>query len=303
MSQVIPSTQFVPLSTGVTLHTRQWPGARRPFVLLHGLSSNLRTWEQVGARLAAAGHAVVTVDQRGHGLSDKPADGYDFASITADLAALLDALELDQPFIAGQSWGGNVVLEFGARYPGRASGLAFVDGGFLDIQSRPDGDWDTIAQRLRPPDVDGTPLSTLQERIRQYNPDWTEAGIDATLANFELLPDGSVRRRLPVDKHMLILRALWEQRPPHLYGRVQEPVLICPAETGDPAWTEAKRVQVAAAHAALPRSDVHWFEHTAHDIHVHRPRELAEIMLRAHESGVWQGIERHRQPHCPMADV
>lgn len=284
----IPSnTHFVPLDTEVTLHIERWPGERRPFVLLHGLSSNLRTWQQVGNRLAMAGHAVVSVDQRGHGLSDKPADGYDFATVTADLAALLDALELRQPIIAGQSWGGNVVLEFGARYPGRARGLAFVDGGFLDMQSRSDGDWETTAERLRPPDLDGTPLSALRARIRQFNPDWSEDGIDATLANFEVLADGTARRRLPVDKHMQILRALWEQRPPQLYGLVQEPVLICPADTGDPAWIEAKRAQVAAAHAALPRSEVHWFENTAHDIHVHRPRELADLMLRSLEAGVW----------------
>ena len=63
-------------------------GVRRPFLLVHGLSSNARIWDGVGTRLAAAGHAVVAVDQRGHGRSEQVPDGYTTAQCAADLAAL-----------------------------------------------------------------------------------------------------------------------------------------------------------------------------------------------------------------------
>ena len=67
-------------------------GPRRPGVLLvHGLASNARLWDGVAARLAELGHPVAAVDQRGHGHSDKPDTGYDFATLTADLAAVIDA--------------------------------------------------------------------------------------------------------------------------------------------------------------------------------------------------------------------
>ncbi len=271
----------------------QWPGDKRAFVLLHGLSSNCATWEGVAQRLAAAGHAVITVDQRGHGLSDKPDGGYDFASVSTDLASLIERLELVRPVVAGQSWGGNVVLAFGARYPGVAHGLAFVDGGFLDMQGDYgngwDPSWEGVYERLRPHDIDGMRKADLEARIRAGNTDWPEWGVDATMRNFEWLPDGTVRRWLPISIHMQIVRALWEQRPPELYPRVQEPALVCPAEDGNPDWSERKTHQVVAAQEGLARVDVHWFHNTHHDIHIHRPDALADLMLTSLDSGIWEG--------------
>jgi pimeloyl-ACP methyl ester carboxylesterase len=285
MSEPIETQMALP--TGVQLHVRQWTGPETPFVLLHGLASNSRLWTMVARQLAAQGHGVVAVDQRGHGLSDKPPSGYDFATVTADLAALLEQLALVEPVVVGQSWGGNVVLEFGARYPGRARGLAFIDGGFLDLQMRPGGDWTTTAERLRPPHLLGTPLNQIRARIRSANPDWAEEGIDAVLDNFAIQADGTVRPWLTLENHMQILRALWEQRPRALYHQVQEPVQICVALDDNPEWAALKQQQVAAAVEGLARAEVHWFEDTHHDIHVHRPARLAEVLLGGLSNGFW----------------
>ena len=233
----------------------------------------------------------MTVDQRGHGLSDKPAGGYDFATMTADLASLIEQLELGRPIVAGQSWGGNVVLEFGARYPGMAHGLVLVDGGFLDLQGPSDNgadtSWEAVSERLRPYPLDGTPKAELEARIRAANPEWSDWGVEATLRNFEWMPDGTIRRWLSTEQHAQILRALWEQRPPHLYPQVAEPALVCPADDGNPDWVEAKKLQVAAAQQGLARVDVHWFPNTHHDIHIHRPAALADLMLDALDTGIW----------------
>ncbi len=267
-------------AASLRLHVLEWPGDGRPFVLLHGLASNATTWTAVARELAARGHRVLAVDQRGHGRSDKPDTDYDFATIVADLAGLLDALDVSDPVIAGQSWGGNVVLAFGATHRQRAHRLVFVDGGFLDLQARPGMSWERIAVDLRPPDLAGMPRTLLAERIRSFHPEWPEEGIEATLANFEALPDGTVRPWLTLDRHMLILRALWEQRPAQLYPLVDRPVTIAAAEDADnPEWLAVKRVQVAAAENGLRAVDVHWFPNTAHDIHVHRPAELAALLL------------------------
>lgn len=282
-----PTDELIALPTGIRLHVRHWFGEKRPFVLLHGLASNARLWDQVARALNANGHAVVAVDQRGHGLSDKPSSGYDFASVSADLAALLDALQLTQPILVGQSWGGNVVLDFGARYPGRAGGLAFIDGGFLDLQRRAGGDWATTAERLRPPHLIGTPIAQIRARIRNANPDWAEEGVEAVLANFALQADGTVRPQLTLENHMQILRALWEQRPPELYPLVQEAVVICVALENDPERRAAKQAQVAAAVEGLAQVTVHWFEDTHHDIHVHRPTALATLLHKAILDGFW----------------
>jgi pimeloyl-ACP methyl ester carboxylesterase len=272
--------RVVAVRDDLRLNIRQWEGKGRAFVLLHGLASNAQTWNAVARHLQAGGHAVYAVDQRGHGRSDKPDSGYDFATVTEDLLRLCDALQLDRPVVAGQSWGGNVVLEFGARYPSRAAGLVLVDGGFLDLQSRPDVTWERIADQLRPPSLAGTPRQEFAARLAQWHPDWDEEGIAGTLNNFETLPDGTIRPWLTLDRHMRILRALWDQRPPQLYGQVHTPVLIAAAEdAGNAEWMAVKHRQVAAAAAQLPQVTVRWFEDTAHYIHVHRPETLAQLML------------------------
>jgi pimeloyl-ACP methyl ester carboxylesterase len=283
-----PIENCVAIRDNLALNVRHWPGDGPPFVLLHGLASNARTWDGVAQTLAQAGHAVYAVDQRGHGRSDKPDTGYDFVTVTEDLALLLDALALETPIVAGQSWGGNVVLAFGAAYPNRARGLCFVDGGFLDLQERPENTWERVSVDLRPPNLLGTPAEGMRQRMRAYHPDWTDAGIEATLNNFEILADGTIRPRLTLDRHMQILRALWEQRPRELYGKVTAPVVICPATSrNSPEWSERKRVQVAAAAESLARVTVHWFEETDHDIHVQKPGALARVMLEELTQGIW----------------
>ncbi len=102
-----------------------WEGSGRPFLLVHGLASNALLWQGVAEHLAAAGHRVVAVDPRGHGESDAPADGYDTVTAAADLRAVSAALDLQDPVVVGQSWGGNVVLRHAELYGGvHALGVA-----------------------------------------------------------------------------------------------------------------------------------------------------------------------------------
>ena len=283
------SGQDLWIDIGIQLHIRVWNGDKAPFVLVHGLSSNCYTWEAVAEQLALAGHQVITVDQRGHGLSDKPDDDYDYATVTADLARLLIEVEVEKPIIVGQSWGGNVLLEFGARYPDIPRGLGFIDGGFLDFRANPDATWEKVSEELKPPRLVGMPREALKDRIQQMHPDWSEMGVEGTLGNFEVLPDGSVRPWLTLERHMKILRAMWEQSPAKLYPQVQSPVLICPAsDSPDSDWTKRKQKLIQIAQAGLPRSRVHWFEKSDHDIHVQRPNELANLFLHTLEQGIWQ---------------
>lgn len=274
------------LDVGIRLHVRQWPGEKRPFLLLHGLASNNRTWDAVGAILSEAGHPVVAPDQRGHGLSEKPASGYDFETITGDIKRLLDALGWSRPLVVGQSWGGNVVLEFAARHPGRAWGLGLVDGGYLDLRARPGATWERVAEELRPPNLLGTPRESLERWLRAAHPDWSPWGIEATLANFETLPDGTVRPWLSLGRHLAILRALWDEQVADLYPRVREPVLICAADRGNMEPALRDRL-IAAADAGLARSAIHRFAETDHDVHVHRPDALTGVFLEELSSGIW----------------
>ena len=84
-------------ANGVRLHTTAL-GAGPPVVMLHGLLiGSLASWYFTAAPALARTHAVQLYDLRGHGLSDRPVDGYDTATMAADLAALIG----DRPERAG----------------------------------------------------------------------------------------------------------------------------------------------------------------------------------------------------------
>jgi pimeloyl-ACP methyl ester carboxylesterase len=257
----------------VSLNVIERPGSRVPFLLVHGLASNARLWDGVGSRLEELGHRSVAVDQRGHGLSDKPDTGYDFTTITNDLAALIRAVGFDRPMVAGQSWGGNVVVELAWRYPSLVRGIACVDGGTIELSSR-FSEWEDCKAAMTPPKMAGMPLDRLETGLRKMHPDWPESGIAGTLANFEVRSDGTVAPWLTLDRHLQILRAMWEQKPSSLFPSIEVPVLLVPARGGVGGMDKSKSIEAAAA--ALRQSRVEWFD-ADHDIHAQFPVVLADL--------------------------
>lgn len=281
--------RVVRIRPDLRLAIREWrgdstnPSSAPPFLLVHGLASNARLWDGVGARLATAGHRVVAVDQRGHGRSDAPDDGYDFPTVTDDLRLLVDVCGLEGCVAVGQSWGGNVVLDAAARWANGLAGVAAVDGGTIALQDR-FPEWEECADQLAPPRFDGVLRAEMRRMLRSAHPDWPEDGIDATMGNFVERSDGTVEPHLRRDRHMRILRALWEHQPEQRYGRIDVPVMLIPADTGAAAWTADKRRDVEAAEGALPRARVRWVAGD-HDLHAQHPGVVADVLLRGVTDG------------------
>lgn len=263
---------------GIGLHVRLWGGAGdAPFVLVHGLASNARLWDGVAETLAAYGHRVAAVDLRGHGRSDKPDHGYDYPTVCADVAAVVDALGMDRPVAVGQSWGGNVVLELAARRGDDVRGVACVDGGTLDLRAR-FATWEECATTLSPPRLNGTPFAEIERTLRRMHADWPETGIQGALACFEVRPDGTVAPWLTRDRHLAILRAMWERRPGDAYAAVKVPVLLAPAAEDESDWTARKEAEIAAAERALATVRTHWFRPAHHDVHAQHPVDVASLL-------------------------
>src|SRR5215218_5264651 len=145
-----PASRAVP-GHGVTLRARDWGGGGQPLVLLHGLASNARIWDGVAPRLVGAGLRVVALDLRGHGESDQPDDGYDFASVGRDLSSALAALELERPVLVGHSWGAHVALQYAVDRPGALAGLVLVDGGLRSAAEFAGPTREDARRRLAPP--------------------------------------------------------------------------------------------------------------------------------------------------------
>jgi pimeloyl-ACP methyl ester carboxylesterase len=261
------------------------------FLLVHGLASNARLWDGVAPRLAAAGHRVAAVDLRGHGRSDKPDRGYDFATISEDLLALIAALGFVRPVIVGQSWGAGVVLDFAVRHAGLTRGIVLVDGGLTDLRDA-FPTWEICWQRLAPPQLVGLPVSDVEGYFRQNHVDWPSEGLEASLANFEIRPDRTIAPWLTREHHRAILESMWGQRTADLWAALRVPALVVPVDGGEGDWTKAKRAGADAAEAALRASGVpcrvEWFSGD-HDIHAQHPAELAEALLAADRDGIFSG--------------
>lgn len=269
--------QRVQVDEGVALECDVWAGgAGLPFLLVHGLSSNRRLWEGSAERLHQLGHPVATVDLRGHGRSDKPDTGYDFATMGNDLLAVLDAVGFDVAVLAGQSTGGNIVVDLAARAPERVAGVAGVDGGALEL-ARQFPDWEQCKQALAPPALAGTPATTIEGWMRRAHPAWSDWAIEATMANLEQLPDGTVRPWLSLDNHLRILRSLWEHRPSTVIPKLDVSVLLVMADAGDD-WSAQKRAMGEELTKASPLVRVEWFSPGDHDLHAQYPVELAELL-------------------------
>jgi pimeloyl-ACP methyl ester carboxylesterase len=269
------------------------PAFEPPYILVHGLASNARLWDGVGRRLAEAGRTAVAVDLRGHGHSDKPDGGYDFATVAGDLRGLIEALGsgFERSILVGQSWGAGVILDFAVRHPNMTGGIVLVDGGLTDLRDA-FPTWDVCWERLAPLPLVGRPLSSVEGYFRSAHPDWPEEGFEGSLGNFEIRPDRTIAPWLTRERHKAILESMWDQRTADLWRALRVPALIVPVDGGESDWTKAKRagaeVALAAAGANGVPARVVWFEGD-HDIHAQHPAELTKAILASDRDGLFSG--------------
>ena len=116
---------------GVRLHLVETGNPRgRPIVLIHGLSQCWLSWtRQLNSDLAEK-FRLVAFDLRGHGLSDKPREGYADSKLWADdVHAVMQTLGLNHPILCGWSYGPLVILDYIRHYGEDAiGGINFVGG-------------------------------------------------------------------------------------------------------------------------------------------------------------------------------
>lgn len=101
-------------------------GEGPPLLLIHGWPQNWYAWRMIMPALASR-YTVIAVDQRGVGLTDKPRDGYDTATLANDLAALMDTLGHDRFAVAGHDTGMPIAYALAADHPQRVDRLAVAE--------------------------------------------------------------------------------------------------------------------------------------------------------------------------------
>lgn len=106
--------------------------AAEPVVLLHGFPYDIHSYVDVVPLLTDAGYRVLVPYLRGHGTTSfrevRTIRSGQQAALGADLLAFIDALQLEQPILAGYDWGARAACVVAALWPERVGGLVSVNG-------------------------------------------------------------------------------------------------------------------------------------------------------------------------------
>jgi len=171
---------------GLRFHYLDWGTAGRPPVLLlHGGAQTAHSWDEVAPDLARD-HAVLALDQRGHGDSDRAPEGrYRRDNFVADIHAFLDDRGVAATTIIALSLGGLNSIAFAARHPERMRGLVVVDVAPTIATTGSQAIRSQLAQR------DFASFEEAVERARAFNPRRSEENIRERLRHaLRQLPDG-----------------------------------------------------------------------------------------------------------------
>ena len=101
---------------GETIYHVETHGSGRPLVLVSGLGADSSYWTLLLPFLSER-FRVITFDNRGCGRTQDNGAPLTAESLTDGTAALIRALKLERPHVAGHSLGGNIALKLAARHP------------------------------------------------------------------------------------------------------------------------------------------------------------------------------------------
>lgn len=109
---------FITTADGTQLYVKDW-GSGRPVVMMHGWPLSSDTFDDLSMAIANAGMRAIAYDRRGFGRSGQPWSGYDYDTLSDDLAAVLKQTSVKDATLLGFSMGGGEVARYMTRHAGR----------------------------------------------------------------------------------------------------------------------------------------------------------------------------------------
>lgn len=117
LTQGSDPTTFVTTRDGVQIFYKDWgPKTAQPIVFHHGWPLSSDDWETQMLFFLGKGYRVIAHDRRGHGRSAQVSNGHDMDHYAADVAALVEQLDLRNAVHVGHSTGGGEATRYVARY-------------------------------------------------------------------------------------------------------------------------------------------------------------------------------------------
>ncbi len=133
---------IVRTADGTELYVKDW-GVGRPVVLLHGWPLSSDSWDDQAMAIANAGYRAIAYDRRGFGRSSQPWSGYDYDTLSDDLAAVMAYTDAMDATLVGFSMGGGEVARYMSRHHGKSVSQAVLVSSILPYRMKtadnPDG--------------------------------------------------------------------------------------------------------------------------------------------------------------------
>lgn len=199
-------------------------GAGPPLVLVMGYRLSSAAWPPGFVEALARQFTVITLDNRGTGLSDKPVHGYAIANLARDIHGLLDELAISRIHLLGYSMGGAIAQEFVRQFPERVQSLmlcATMCGGTRATYAKP-----SVTRVMR--EIDGLSPEQIARRI------WKVTYAPAYLERHEALAEDQTRREIafptPLHSADLQFQAFAEFDGANALAQIACPTLVL---TGD----------------------------------------------------------------------
>ena len=146
-----------------------------PVLLLHGITDSGRMWGRVADGLSEYGFDVIALDQRGHGSSEVPDEGYSYDDYAQDALGLLSHLRKSPAIVMGHSFGGLISMWLGAHYPQVVTKLVLVDPPLFNFSGSADEwhDWrQNYFQWLR--DMKPKSAAQIMAEKKVESPGWSD---------------------------------------------------------------------------------------------------------------------------------
>ncbi len=152
---------YVKTRDGADIFVKDW-GSGRPVVLIHGWPLSADSWDPQAMALAENGYRVIAYDRRGFGRSSQPWSGYDYDTLTDDLADVMQAAGVERDAtLVGFSMGGGEVARYMSRHDGRGVSAAVLISSVVPYMLKTDDN---------PSGVDKDQLLQIAEGIRHDRP-------------------------------------------------------------------------------------------------------------------------------------
>jgi pimeloyl-ACP methyl ester carboxylesterase len=287
-----PDGFVVVVDPGDRIHFLDWGGHGRPGVLLiHGLSNTAWGWAPVARRLAET-RRTVTMDLRGHGLSDAPTEAYALELLAEDVVAVAegsgllaaDAPGADRVVLAGHGFGAIVAAWAAVALGDRCAGLVLVDGGWEHLEDATGMDADEFLRGLdEPPEVMRSLDAFLADRAAFDPATWDADQDRAARATVVETHAGKV---VPATRpHALeaCVRTMFEYDPGATLAAIDAPVVAI-AAADDETASRARALQWAsAARVAAGRGPIRVvsFGRDGHNLMRYRPEAVTAAILEA----------------------